>query len=285
MGTHRIPVEAYVWTTSGPCCAQDLGATAELAIINPGGRVAAAAITSVSVPAERTVVRLRTTVGEHNLEAGTAITTRGARIFASAAADQILAGREVRIEVAQPRDLPWVEGAPDICGATRGALALLELGVVRVPRRLGMRDELADMLDAALIRYVDASDDRWTALCFDGATLTAPSGPVRPEDVVALQAITAWARTSGGTTISRTTLDERPLRQRLVAALGAVWTPAQVTWSPAYGPVEARITSGPGSPFAKTRGVSHTLMSCIDVTVAEPGSAIIDLAIVRAKRT
>jgi hypothetical protein len=282
--SHRIPVDAYVWTTRGPCRAGDLELGAQLTIINTHGRFATSTIASISQAADRKVVRLRTTAGEIHLEASAVVTTRGARVFASAAAAEVLVGREIRIELAHPFDGSATAFAEGLPAATRAALSLLEVPVVRVPRRLGMDDELTAMLKAAAVAYEDHSDDRWTALCFERPAATFTAGPVGAADAVAIQAITAWARTDAGVTESRTTVDQRSLRARLVSALAAGGNPASVTWTPGYGPVEARVRPGAGFPYAKTRGADQIVMPCVDIAIEHLGSAITDLAIVASRR-
>jgi hypothetical protein len=282
VAAHRIPVDAYVWTTRGPCRVGDLHG-GEVAIVNTNGRVTTSAVISMSPATERPVVRLRTAAGEIHLEARTAITTRGARLFGATAAAEAAGGRQLRIELALPQDLPAPD-SDDVRGGIRTALGLLDPPVVRVPRRLGMSQQLAEILRTAEVAYVDASDERWTALCFDADAVTGPAGPVAANEAGVLQAITAWAHPEPGRTESRTTLEQGILRQRLVAALAASGTPASVTWTPGYGPVEARITASRGGPFTLTKGAETTVMPCVDITVADAGSAITDLAIVAARR-
>jgi hypothetical protein len=285
MATFRVPVEAHIWTTSGPWRVGDLTASTKLVIVGPDGRPAMSTVSEILPSVERQVVVLLTKAGEIHLEARSAISTRGARVFAATAATEVLAGHPPRIEMAHPRDLPANPPHEDLPAATRCAIGLLDPPVVRVPRRLGADESLRQLLDQAGIPYIDASDERWTALSFDPAAVTQRTGPVGAIDAVVLQAITAWARPYPDITVCRTTTDQTRLRQRLVAALAAAGKPAAVTWTPSYGPVEARIRAGAGNAFTTAVGAVQQAMPCVDIQTGHHGSAITDLAIISAQRS
>jgi len=279
----RVPVEAFVWTTSGPWRAGDLSPSAKLVLVGPDGRPATSSVSAISSPAERQVLTLLTTAGEIHLEACSAISTRGARVFAATAATEAIAGRSPRIELAHPRDLPPVPSDGDLSTATRRSLALVDPPVIRVPRGLGMDDRLRDLLRAAGVDHRDATDERWTAMAFDSGCLEQSVGPVGPTEAIVLQAVTAWARLASDVTVCRTTMAQAKLRTRLVAALAAAGTPAVVGWTPAYGPVEARVTAGLSDAFATARGATAGAMACVDICSEDPGSVITDRAIVAAR--
>lgn len=284
MATFRVPIEAHVWTASGPWLAGDLPATAKLVIIGPDGRLATSDISKIAAPAERQGVLLLTAAGEIHLDAGSAISMRGARVFAATAAAEVIAGRAARIELAHPRDLSASTPDGDLPAATRRALALLDPPVVRMPRRLDADNNLRQLLDDAAVPYVNASDDRWTALAFDPASVSRWTGPLQAVDALVLQAITAWVRPCPGVTVCRTTTEQARLRCRLVAALAAAGTPATVTWTPKYGPVETRIRAGTGNAFTTATGAEKLVMPCVDIHTQDQGSAIADLAIVSPLR-
>lgn len=282
MATFRIPVDAYVWTSAGPWRVGDLSATAKLVIIRPDGRPATTTIQEVSPPADRETVVLLADSGEIHLEARSVISTRGAQLFATAAASETIAGRGPRIELAHPQSLPYDPPDGDQVTATRNALALLEPSVIRVPRRLQADIGLRQLLEAAGVAFRDVSDDRWTALTFNPTDTAVGTGPPSAHEAKALQAVTAWASRPDGT-VCRTPTDQIRLRHRLVAALAAAGTPAAVSWSPTYGPVEARICAGGGDVFTTATGVRQLTAACIDIQVEDEGSAVTDLAIVRAR--
>src|ERR1700722_3575614 len=284
MAIFRIPIEAHVWTTSGPWRAGDLPASAKLVIIGPDGRATTSSVSEISQPIEQQVVLLLTTAGEIYLDARSAVSVRGARVFAATAAAEGIAGRSLRIELTHPRDLPSITTDYDLTAATRRALALVDPPVVRVPRRLSADESLRQLLSDAAVSYIDASSDLWTALAFDPPAMSQFVGPLRAIDALVLQAITAWDRPHPSVTISRTTIEQARLRQRLVAALAAAGPPATVTWAPGYGPVEARIRPGAGNAFTATAGAAQLVMPCVDVCTDDRGSAITDLAIVSPRQ-
>ena len=283
MATFRVPIEAYVWTTSGPWRADDLPPNTTLVIISPDGRPTTSSVRQISRPTERQVVRLLTTAGEIYLDARSAISIRGARVFASTAAADALAGRSPRIELAHPKDLPATPPDDDRPNVTRRVLALLDPPVVRMPRRLSADNTLRQLLSEAAVPYIDASDDRWTALVFDPTVLAEDTGPLGAVDAFVLQVITAWGRPDPGVTVCRTTIEQARLRHRLVAALALVGTPATVAWTPSYGPVEARIRAGTGNAFTTATGAEQLVMPCVDIHIEDRGSAITDLAIISAQ--
>jgi hypothetical protein len=284
MAIFRIPIEAHVWTTSGPWRAGDLPASAKLVIIGPDGRAATSSVSEISQPIEQQVAILQTTAGEIYLDARSAVSVRGARVFAATAAAEVIAGHSLRIELAHPRDLPPIAPDYDLPAATRRALALLDLPVVRVPRRLGADESLRRLLSDATVPYIDASDDRWTALAFNPPAISQFGGPLRAVDALVLQAITAWDRPHPSVTVCRTTIEQARLRYSLVAALAAAGTPAIVTWTPRYGPVEARIRPGEGNAFTTATGAAQLVLPCIDICIDNRGSAITDLAIVSQRQ-
>lgn len=284
MAMFRIPAEAYLWTVDGPWRAADIPPSTKLVVIGPDGRPLTSSVCEITEPSERQVVRLLTSSGEIHLDEGSSISTRGAQMFAATALSETLAGHAPRIELAHPRSLPSDPPDPDLAAATRHALALVDPPVVRVPRGLSADINLRRLLDATGIRYTDASDDRWTAFAFNPTDSTPSAGPAGPVDAEALQALTAWTARSPDITICRTTMSQARLRTRLIAALAAAGTPASVTWTPAYGPVEARISASPGDVFTTVVRACTVTMACIDIEIEDEGSAITDLAIVRARR-
>src|SRR5690349_9239837 len=124
MATFRVPIKAHVWTASGPWRADDLPPNAKLVIIGPDGRPTTSSVRQIARPTERQVVRLLTTAGEIHLDARSAISIRGARVFASTAAAEAIAGRTPRIELARPKDLPTNTPDDDRPTATRRVLTL-----------------------------------------------------------------------------------------------------------------------------------------------------------------
>lgn len=284
MAMFRIPAEAYLWTVHGPWRAADTRPSTKLVVISPDGRPVTSSVRGITEPSERQVVRLLTASGEIHLDESSSISTRGAQMFAATALSETLAGHAPRIELAHPRSLPSDPPALDLAAATRHALALVDPPVVRVPRGLSAGIHLWRLFDGTGIAYTDASDDRWTAFAFDPTDTTPSAGPAAPVEAEALQALTVWAKRSPNIAICRTTMNQARLRMRLIAALAAAGTPASVTWTPAYGPVEARISADPGDVFTTVVRASTVTMGCIDVEIEDEGSAITDLAIVRARR-
>jgi hypothetical protein len=85
-----------------------------------------------------------------------------------------------------------------------------------------------------------------------------------------------------GLITARTTLQQAPLRRRLLAALAAAGTPAAVSWLPGYRPVEARLSSHRPLPYATAKIATVELGPAMEMNVADIGSLVIDLAIVTA---
>ena len=283
MSTFRIPCDAYVWTAAGPWRAGDIIEDTELVIVAPNGRPVASPIAQIVPAPDRDVIDLLATCGAVHLDTDSVVSSRGVQMFAAAVAAEIAGGGEGRFEVAQVASLPREGVDIDAPTATRHALALLEPAVIRIPGSLNANADIRRLLDDAEVTYEDASDERWTALVFEATGMVPSTGPIGASEAQALQAITLWT-TRDGRQVHRVTLGQSRLRQRLIAGLAARGGPAAVTWSPAYGPVEARITTGAGDLFTTATRARHLTMGCVDIEIEGDGSAITDLVIVRARR-
>lgn len=261
--------------------AHQLTAGHGVVIIDRTGRATEAALNGAQEAGDRAAVRLFTDVGELLLAERAVVTTRKGRLFARDVARQVVQGAQARIELARAGTLPPGQ-APDERSSYRAALAHLNPPVIRIPRRLGQEQAVARILDVAGVPFADVSDDRWTAIAFDDAGLTAETVAPSVNDV-ALLVLTAWA-TDGSTIVSRTTLEQFALRRRLLAALVCANRPAEVRWTPAYKPVEARVRPGQPRSYATTKAAVFEPLPMMEIRVTDPGSIISDLAIVTAQR-
>jgi len=280
MSSHRVPADSHVWTAHGPCRAAGVRPGDELAIVDRHGRTRRSTVTSVSPPTDDTIIELRTSLGELLLHSRAVVSARGSRMFASDAATAVLGGSTVRLEVAALEGLPTVRSRNQPV-SVRAALALLSPPVVRVPARLQLHTEIDELLARAGIVRLDVSTERWTAFSFAVEGFAAPD-VVSAGEASILQLVTAWATDTRGI-VSRTSVEQVQLRRRLVAALHAGSSSPVVRWSPAYAPVEARVSIGPSSSFATATAALSQQRPCIELRVADDRVSIVcDRAIVSA---
>lgn len=282
MGSFRVPADAFVWSSEGPRCVGDLVFPAALAMVNRRGRVMTSNLVSVGEATEQQVIRLFTSAGDLLLEPRAAITTRDGRLFADAAAQRVKDGGRIRIELAHPRDLPVRTDSASHRAAARAALSLLDPPVVRVPRGLGLETELLGILLAADVAHVDASDERWTAFVFDGTDLSHSPDTIGAAEAEILTLLTAWT-IEQEVVVSRTTMTQLVLRQRLLADLAAIGKPGMVSWVPGYGPVEARVTPASSVSFASCGSSLLERASCVRVVTEDEGALIVNLAVVTGR--
>jgi hypothetical protein len=271
---------------------EDLELGDEILLVRPDGTLALSQVTAIAstrADAETRAWRLLTAIGDIVLTGGSRVMTREGPLSASQIAGRLDRGLAVRLEVLSPIDLPVGRGAtiPER-EVYRACLASLARPVIQLPSELARERALDDRIQALLkeasLRFRRIEDERWLAYALESVRPRPKAGRSRHEaQVQALLLATAWI--DGESPVSRTPLDDRRARRRLLAALATQGRGFEVKWLPSYYPVEARVRVDDDvvrRPFVPV----HTLLLESDqpvrVETSGGGHLVLDLAVVTA---
>ena len=254
---HVLAADSFVATDRGVMLASDLAPGLAVTVLSPSGETSLGAVLAVEQSSsDHDLFALFSSVGDVNVPAAVAVATRVGPVAIHEYARQVQAGVAPPLELLSPVDLPSSVTAPGASrrAARREAIRMLSSPVVRLPTVLGREAELhrriVTILEEAGVDYAIRSDNRWTAYAISSPSDdgTAPS-ELLGEQARAILALTAWEQAVGGL-LSRTTVDDRSLRRRLLAGLVDDRASFTVKWLPGYRPAEARVA-------LSSRALSH----------------------------
>jgi hypothetical protein len=283
-----LPTESFVIGRAGALLAESIDGSEELLVARADGVLAFAAISEISASAQEGAAwRLLTGVGDILLPDGARTITREGPLTGSSIWGRVRRGVTVRLEVVSPADLPIERLSPVPREETyRTCLGAFSRPIIRIPREIDDSESLAKsvegLLRSAKVRYRRVDHERWMVLVFepvDGASL-APR-VAAADEASALLMLTAWE--TGDPPISRTSLQDRALRRRLLASLASARRPFEVRWGPSYLPVEARVQAldpADRRPFVPVHAAFHVRSPARELHLATPGHLIVGLALI-----
>lgn len=289
MPSHLIAIDSFVITARGAVLSDELEPREDQVLIVRGGALRLADLEEAALESEpRETWRLLTAVGDIVLAQGSFVMTRDGPLAGQDIAMQIQRGKQPRMEVVAPADLP--QPASEVRPSReidRACVLSLPRRIVQIPRNgvdALVVDQIERRLHSAQLDYREFHDERWVAFQVD-----APSdhdngniGPCGDAHAEALLNLTAWAP-DDESAVSRVRFEDSSLRRRILASLAGSRRGFEVKWVPAYRPIECRIhplKTSSMKPFAPVQAAVAETSGVRRLAIKDPGHLVLGLAVV-----
>jgi hypothetical protein len=287
MPAHLIPEDCYVVTARGAVLPDELEPGRDRVLIVRGGALKLADLEEARLESKpRETWRMLTSVGDIVLVAGSFLMTRDGPIAGEDIAAQLARGKQPRMEVISPTDLPAPAADPrPEAEIERACVRSLPRPVVQIPRNgvdALVVDKIKRCLSTAQVDYREFRDERWLAFELEALTANGETGPWGNGHAEALLNLTAWD-TDGESVISRVRLEDAALRRRMLASLAGSRRSFDVKWVPLYRPIECRIHVGGMSsmkPFVPVHTAIAETGAVRQLEINDRGPLVLGLAIV-----
>jgi hypothetical protein len=288
VSSHVIAIDAFVVTARGAVLPDELEPGEDQVLIVRGGALKFADLEEAGQESEAGETwRLLTAVGDIVLAQGSFVMTRDGPLSGQDIAMQIERGKQPRMEVVGPADLP------EMASDTRPPREIDRTCVLSLPRRIiqiprnGVDALVVEQIERRLrnaqLDYRAFRDARWVAFQVDAPSDTDNStGPWHDGHAEALLDLTAW-EPDGESTISRVRFEDSSLRRRILASLAGSRRGFEVKWAPAYRPIECRIhplDARSMKPFAPVQTAVAETSGVRRLTITDPGHLVLGLAVV-----
>jgi hypothetical protein len=287
MSGHLIADDCFVITARGAVLADELEPGRDQVLIVRGGALKLAGLDQVRLESEpREMCRMLTPIGDIVLATGSFLMTRDGPVAGDDISMQIAKGKQPRMEIVSPVDLPEASADPKPQGEVeRGCILSLPRRIVQIPRNGAdalVVDQVERCLRAAQVEYREFRDERWVAFEFDAPAGEGSVGPWGVEHADALLDLTAW-EPNGESAVSRVRFGDALLRRRLIASLAGSRRDFEIKWVPLYRPIECRIhLMGAGSmkPFVPIQAAIAETGAVRHLEISDRGHLVLGLAIV-----
>lgn len=287
MTAHLISDDCYVITARGAVLPDELEPGRDRVLIVRAGALKLADLEDASLESKpRETWRMLTSVGDIVLAAGSFLMTREGPLAGEDIAAQLARGKQPRMEVISPADLPEPAADPRseaVIG--QACVRSLPRPVVQIPRNgvdALVVDRVERCLRAAQIDYREFRDERWLAFELEAPAANGETGPWGHGQADALLNLTAWDA-DGESVISRVRLEDAMLRRRIIASLAGSRRSFNIKWVPLYRPIECRIQVGGTSsmkPFVPVHAAIAELGPVRQLEINDRGHLVLGLAIV-----
>lgn len=287
MSAHVIPDDCFVITARGAVLPDELEPGQDQVLIVRGGALKLTGVEQATLESEpRGIWRMLTPVGDIVLATGSFLMTRDGPLAGDEISTQIAKGKQPRLEVVNPADLPESASDPEPQDEIDRACVLsLPRQIVQIPRNgvdALVVDQIERCLSAAQVDYREFRDERWVAFDFEAAGDNGGVGPWGARHADALRNLTAW-EPNGESVVSRVRFGDVSLRRRLLASLAGSRSGFEIKWVPLYRPIECRIHVMGAStmkPFVPVRAAIAETGAVRRLEVSDRGHLVVGLAIV-----
>lgn len=256
-------------------------------LIVRGGALKLAALEQVRLASKQHEMwRVLTPIGDIVLATGSFLMTRDGPLGGEDISTQIAKGKQPRMEVVNPADLPE---PPELPGQEdeieRTCLLSLPRRLVQIPSNgvdALVVDRVEHCLRAAKVAYHEFRDERWVAFELEAPVNHGGAGPWGARHAEALLNLTAW-EPNGVSFASRVRFGDASLRRRLIASLAGSRCGFEVKWLPLYRPIESRIHSMDArsmKPFVPIQAAAAEAGAVRHLEVSDRGHLVLGLAIV-----
>jgi hypothetical protein len=287
MSAHVIPEDCFVITARGAVLPNELEPGQDQVLIVRGGALKLVSIEEATLDSEpRAIWRMLTPVGDIVLATGSFLMTRDGPLAGDEISTQIAKGKQPRMEVINPTDLPESHSDPEPRDEIDQACVFsLPRQIVQIPRNgvdALVVDQVERCLRAAGVDYREYRDERWVAFEFEAPGDTDSAGPWGVRHANALLNLTAW-ELNGDSVVSRVRFADGPLRRRLIASLAGSRNGFEIKWVPLYRPIECRIhpiAASSMKPFVPVQAAIAERGLVRHLEISDRGHLVLGLAIV-----